>query len=303
MSKFAQNTGNYYGHTETNRVLYLGVVVSSTDSSDANRIKVRIKGVDDHIANTSELAYAFPLIQKFVHVVPRVGETVWILTPDLNNLFMDRLYIGPIISQPQNLEKDPHVASSTAGLSGGFSKLKPAPSTIPENDGVYPKTNEIAIQGRKNTDIIFKDSEILIRAGKFEVNNKVGDIPKFNKKNPSYIQIKQNVSYKDKNVSVTNMVGDKINLLTHENGSPRFQLNDQKDMISPEEMVKILDKAHPMVFGDMLIEYLELFKDAVMNHVHPYDGMKPEDLAGQVKIKKFLEYDVSKIISKNIKIN
>lgn len=303
MSKFAQNTGDYNKHSKPNRILFMGVVESSTDSSDANRIKVRIKGVDDHIGSASELAYAFPLLQKFVHVVPRVGETVWVLTPDLNNLFMDRLYIGPIISQPQNLNKDPHVASSTAGLSGGFSKLKPAPSTIPENEGVYPTTTEVAIQGRKNTDIIFKDSEILIRAGKFEINNKVGDIPKFNKKNPSYIQIKQSVSYKGNDVGVTNMVSDKINLLTHENGSPRFQLGDQKHMISPDEMVKILDKAHPMVFGDMLIEYLELFKEAVLNHVHPYDGMKPEDLAGQVKIKKFLEFDVSKIISKNIKIN
>ena len=303
MGKYATNTGNYYKHSQGEKVLHMAVVESNSDVADANRIKVRIKGVDDHILNTSDLADCFPLMQKFLHVVPKVGETVWIITPDLKNLFIDRLYIGPIISQPQQLEKDGHVGNATAGLSGGFMKLKPAPSTIPENKGVYPNTEDIAIQGRNNADIIFKNAEVLIRAGKFLVKDKVGGIPKFNKDNPSYIQIKSQVPYNDKTVSVTNIVSDKINLLTHEEGSPRFSLGDQDSMISEKELARILDQAHPLVFGDLLIEYLNLFKEAMINHVHPYDGMKPEDLAGHVKIKKFLEYDVTKIISKNIKIN
>jgi hypothetical protein len=303
MGKFATNAGNYYRNDKTDKVLHLGVVESNSDDADANRIKVRIKGVDDHIGTTSNLPHAFPLVQKFIHVVPKVGESVWVMTPDINNPFIDRLYIGPIISQPQQLEKDSHVGNATAGLSGGFAKLKAAPSTIPENEGVYPNVGDIAIQGRKNTDITFKDSEILIRAGKFKIRDKIDGIPQFNKDNPSYIQIKQDVTYNDKSVSVTNVVSDKINLLTHEEGSPRFSLANQKSMISDDEMVRILDQAHPLVFGDLLIEYLELFKDAMVNHVHAYDGMKPEDMAGQMKIKKFLEFDVSKIISKNIKIN
>jgi hypothetical protein len=303
MGKFATNTGDYYQNKKTDKVLHLGVVESNSDEADASRIKVRIKGVDDHIGSTSKLPYAFPLVQKFIHIVPQVGESVWVMTPDPDNLFVDRLYIGPIISQPQKLAKDSHVGTATAGLSGGFAKLSDAPSTIPDNEGVYPKMIDVAIQGRKNTDIVFKDSEVLIRAGKYKTSDKINGIPKFNKENPSYIQLKQNVPYDDKSVSVTNVVSDKINLLTHEDGSPRFSLGNQESMISDKEMARILDQAHPLVFGDLLIEYLELFKDAMINHVHAYDGMKPEDMAGQMKIKKFLEFDVSKIISKNIKIN
>lgn len=302
MGKFSTHNGDYYKHTKDGRIMYLAVVESNYDEADAGRIKVRIKGVDDHIKNNN-LPYAFPFIQKFLHIVPKIGETVWVMTPDTKNPFTDRLYIGPIISQPQNLDKDPHVVSSTAGLAAGFSKFKVAPSTLPENKGVYPTNEEFAIQGRKNTDILFKDGEIQIRAGKFTTKDETTGIPKFNKENPTYIQLKQNVRIGDKSVGITNVVADKINLLTHEGGNPRFELNNQDDMISEETMREIIEKAHPMVYGDLLIEYLNLFKEALINHVHAYPGMKPEDLAGQVNIKKFLEFDVSRIISKNIRIN
>jgi hypothetical protein len=302
MSKFGKNINDYYKHQSGEQIFHMGVVESSEDESDAGRIQVRIKGVDDHIGSTKNLPYAFPLVQKFFHVIPQVGETVWIFTPDKKELQSNRLYIGPIISQPQNLNRDPHVISSTAGLSGGFAKLQTAPSTIPESKGVYPKKDEVAIQGRNNTDITFKDSEIVIRAGKFVAEKRTGNIPKFNNENPTYIQLNHNVESDGKKVGILNMVADKIHLLSHE-GSPSFDLADQEKTISDEELIKLLSDAHPLVFGDLLIEYLESFKDAFLNHVHAYNGMLPQDMGGQAKIKKFLEFDVSKIISKNIKIN
>jgi hypothetical protein len=303
MSKFSFHNQDYNKNQTSNRVFHMGVVESNTDISDCGRIKVRVKGIDDHIKHTNDLANSFPLVQKFIHIVPKIGETVWIFTPDADNPFKDRLYVGPIISQPQFLNKDPHVVTSTAGLDGGFVGPQTAPSTIPENKGSYPKNNEIAIQGRNNSDVTLKDTEVVIRAGKFLANDKIEGIPKFNKKNPSYIQVKHNVMVNDKTSGVINVVSDKINLLTHENGNPKFNLTNQDDLIDKEEMLKIIADAHPMVFGDLLIEYLELFKKAVITHVHPYNGMPPQDIAGQVHIKKLLEYDVSKIISKNIKLN
>ena len=299
-NKYNFNVANYNKGDKADRNFYLGVVESTTDSHDTGRIKVRIKGIDDHITDTKSLSYAFPLLQKFLHVFPKIGETVWVMFPDRNNPFMDRLFIGPVISQPQNLNKDPHAISSTAGLDGAFSKPKPAPSTFPETQGVYPKIGDIAIQGRNNSDIIFKDSEIQIRVGKFSEIDKNGEVPKFNIKNPTYIQLKQ---AKSDAGGVINVVGSKINILSHEGGAPRFNLADQNDMITNEELAKILETAHPLAFGDILIEFINLFKEAFVNHVHPYDGMKPEDLKGSVAIKKLLEFDVNKMISKNIKIN
>lgn len=302
-NKFNFNTSGLDNKSKTNKIIHLGVVESTLDESDGGRIKVRVKGVDDHIGSTVELPYAFPMLQKFVHIIPQIGESVWIMFPDTTNPYEDRLYLGPIISQPQKLKKDHHGLSSTSTLGSIYAKPGPAPSTIPESQGVFPKNKDFAIQGRENTDVVFKDSEVLIRAGKFIKNDSIKGVPKFNKKNPSYIQIKQIQSPDVKLNGVINVVSNKINLLTHQDGSPRFNLSDQNTMISDEELGKIQENAHPLVFGDLLIEYLELFKNALTNHVHPYNGMKPEDLAGHFSIKKFLEYDVSKIICKNIKIN
>ena len=270
---------------------------------------MRITGIDDAISK-SDLAYSFPMVQKFVHIVPKIGETVLVLVPDVKNPQIDRMYVGPLISQPQMLKKDSELFSSKSALDSGLREPRPAPTTIPENKGVYPKVNEIAIQGRNNSDIIFKDTEVLMRAGQFDINTIEGDIPKFNKVDPSYIQIKHNTvlvketeNKAEERGGVINVVSNKINLLTHKNGSPRFQLNDQDTNISEVELLKIIANAHPLVFGDMLIEYLKLQRAAFANHVHPYPGMKPQDLSGSTDIDKYLEFDLESVLSKNIKIN
>ena len=307
MSKYSHNTGSLYNQGTGKRldstIYYYGNVVSNFDEVGANRIKVRIKGVDDALSN-EDLSYAFPMLQKFFHVIPKVGETVLIFIPDIKNPFIDRLYLGPIISQPQNLKKDSNLYSAKSALNSGIKEVKPAPFTIPENKGVYPDLTSIAIQGRDNSDIILKEKEIIIRAGQFDSNTIEGEIPKFNIKNPSYIQIKHDVLLKDSGLNgVINVVSNKINLLTHKGGAPNFKLNDQNSTISEKEMQKIIDNAHPLVFGDNLLEFLKIFMNAFINHVHPYPGLKPEDLSGSNDIPKLLEYKLDTLLSKNIKIN
>lgn len=299
MNKYNFSNSGDRSHLKSDKIFHLGVVVSNYDENDGGRLKVRLKGVDDHIED-KELPYVFPLLQKFLHIVPKNGESVWVMFPDKKNPHMDRLFIGPIISQPQKLNKDPHVITSSSALDSNFVSLQTNSKLIAENRGVFPKNDDIALQGRDNNDILLKDHEIQIRVGKYD--DKVDDIPLFNMENPTYIQLKHN-KINQKDGGYVNIVGSKVNILSHEGGSPRFKLGDQDDMISDAEMSKILNKAHPLVFGDLLIEYLNLFKEAFINHIHPYAGMKPEDLKGVVNQQKFLEYDVKKIISKNIKIN
>jgi hypothetical protein len=313
MSKYAFAGGSQYNKSSSKRldttIFYYGTVISNFDELGADRIKVRIIGIDDSVSD-SELSSAFPMIQKFFHIVPKIGETVLIFVPDVRNPFIDRLFIGPIISQPQMLNDDSDLFSSKATLDSGIKEAGPSPRTIPENKGVYPNPENVAIQGRNNSDIIFKDKEVLIRAGQFNVNTPKGDIPKFNKINPSFIQIKHDMILKkatDKTNAekggVVNIVSNKINLLTHKNGNPRFVLNNPDSMISDEEIQKIIENAHPLAFGDNLLELIKVFMNAFLNHVHPYPGMKPQDLSGENNIDKLLEYDLSSILSKNIRIN
>lgn len=284
-------------------IIYFGVVTSTNDEYDGSRIKVRIKGLDDNIVSEN-LPYCFPIVPKFLHVVPKVGETVMIMVPNSANPMDNRLYIGPVISQPQKLENDPHFYSSRALMPNGFIGPEEAPSLKPEAKGVYPEKEEIAIQGRQNTDIRLKNKEVLIRAGKFVVGNKV----KFNKINPAYIQLKHDVEVKPaegkndpaKRGSVINVVASKINLITHEDGRPRFKVTDQNDTITAEEQARILDEAHPLAYGDVIEEFMSLVKEFVQSHVHPYHG----DPADQTKnVQDIINFDLNRVSSKNIKIN
>jgi len=290
-------------------IFYYGSVVSNTDELGANRIKVRITGIDGTIAD-DDLSFAFPMIQKFVHIIPKIDEVVMVFIPDVNNPHIDRMYLGPIISQPQMMFRDDELYSSKSVLGSGIRNPLPSPNTIPENKGVYPKTEDIAIQGRDNSDLIFKEKEVIIRAGQYESDTVEGDIPKFNKANPSYVQIKHDVTINQPTDKiepelggVINVVTNKINLLTHKNGSPRFSLNDQDSTISDEELQKIITEAHPLVFGDNLVEYLKLQRAAFSNHAHPYPGAKQEPLADTNAVEKYLEFNLDSLLSKNIRIN
>ena len=309
MSKFSFPGSSIYNRSSNRnletRIFYYGLVVSNKDNIDANRIIVRIDGVDDHILD-SNLPYAFPMVQKFLHSVPNIGERVMVFVPDISNPFIDRLFLGPLISQPQKLKNDNQPFSAESALSSGVKEPNEAPSTIPESKGVYPSNKHISIQGRDNSDIIFKPKEALIRAGQFDINYLSGEIPKFNKVNPSYIQIKHDVSLSEDSSErggVINLVSNKINLLTHKNGNPRFNLNDQDSNILESELQKILKEAHPLVFGDNLIEYLKMLKDAFLNHVHSYPGLKPQDLSGENGIDTYRTYNLESLLSKNIRIN
>ena len=308
-NKFAFGQRSMHNQKDNhNNTFYFAKVDSTIDESDGGTIRARIKGLDDHIINATELPSAFPLLQKFFHVTPKVGETVMVFIPDSANPYADRVYIGPIISQPQQLYYDKHFYTSRAMMGSGFVGPQAAPSTIPENLGVHPKKEDVALQGRDNADIILRKNEVVIRAGKFVSTKKKDEIKTFNKENPAYIQLKHDVTIEETKQNsvkgtVANVVASKINLLSHEDGSPRFRLNDQNEQITEDEILNILENAHPLAFGDLLVQYLKLQREAFINHVHPYHGKKPQDLSGSEDIDKYLEFDIDSILSKNIRIN
>lgn len=296
-------------------VVLVGTVpVNQTDPSKKNKdlifnsdpyiIRCRIVGndYDSIISNNQDLANCFPLMPKFNAPIPKLGETVLLFLSDYNDRYSDRFYIGPIISNFKSLDKQTLAAGSTANLSTGLYLPQKDISKLESAKGIYAEydtDNTMVIQGRNNSDVVFKNSEVLIRAGKF-VENKPEE---FNQVNPAYVQIKNGFNYSDENtknttvtsyfapggaeiapttkkISVNNIVADKINLLTH-NGSPTFNLtnrdlvNNTTPYITDAELNKILNEAHPLVFGDVLLEYLKAFRSAFENHVHNKFGAAP----------------------------
>lgn len=282
-------------------LIQIARVISNLDEAEGGRIKARIKGVDDKLSD-ADLPYAFPFNTKLFFVKPKIGETVLILRPNSDNEFENRFYVGPLLSQPQFYNRDSHFFSSQSLLDTGFVEPDETPSRIPEARGVYPNPENLSIQGRGNTDMIFKEKEVLIRAGKFVTGNRL----KFNEENPAYVQIKHDadISKKDneetKLGTVTNVVSNKINLLTHDEGDPRFELANREKMISEKELKKVLKDAHPIVFGDRLIEFIKLVQKFIAGHVHPYHGLPPDETE---LVQKIMEFDLDSLTSENVKAN
>ena len=73
-------------------------VISISDDTDADRIKVRLIP-EDNSKSIDEIDYAFPLLPKMFHVKPKVGEAVLVLLAVTNDGNSQRYYIGPVVSQ------------------------------------------------------------------------------------------------------------------------------------------------------------------------------------------------------------
>jgi hypothetical protein len=302
----------------------------SAENRGLGRVKVYIKGPisqggDGEMPDTAltqddinQLPWCFPMLPKQFYVQPKIGEVVLVFTLSQNQKHVDRLYMGPIISQLPKLDRDQYL-TALDGFSFGYTQPLVNLGQIPELKGVFPSTEDVSIQGRFNTDITQKRNEILIRAGKFETATPTSANPypmKFNASTQGYIQIKNDVvttqktqQQQEQRGSVINVVANKINLLTHRDGSPRFDLTNQDNLISDDSLNTILAEAHQVPFGDVLLEYLRLMKDAIFSHVHNGSGNPATDLttSGNKQavaiFKSKADALESSMLSKNIRIN
>jgi hypothetical protein len=321
-SKFISNKANVLSSVDFSKNIQIGTVVSVEDPESLGRIKVKIPGQSgmggDDGLELKDIPWSYPMIPKFFTSTPKVGEGVFVLVFSQQKTHSDRLYFGPIISQLNNLNFESLSTSAVNSFTFATTTSNVDVNRIPELKGVFPNPNDISVQGRYNTDLIFKKDEILLRTGKFVTTTPSNQNPyniKFNTETPGYIQIKNNIkltqpSNANKNSgSVVNVVGSKINLLTHKDGSPRFNLANQDSQLSDEEILNILDNAHPLAFGDLQLEYLRLLKNAFLNHVHSSNGTSPTDLVvgamtqDVANFKKNAENLENRMLSKNIRIN
>lgn len=332
-NKLTTNRTEFYNGIKYNQIFSIGQVVSIIDvktglPDSMGRIKVRIygpasRGGDDDIpglidangkVDSSVLPWAMPMMSKLISVQPKVGEAVFVFSFDIDKPFIDRLYFGPIISQEQNLSLESYKFSPLGGLSIANKEPSKDVRTIKETIGIFPDLQDVSIQGRYNTDITQKHNEIVIRAGKFIESTPSQQNPypfRYNTKTQAYIQIKNNVSIGKDNQfgSVTNIVANKINLLTHKDGSPTFNITDKDTLITNSELETILDTAHQLPFGDVLLEYLRLMKNALLSHVHNGNGNPATDLTASGNIQAIAAFkskadDLEKsMLSKNIRIN
>jgi hypothetical protein len=283
-------------------ILKLCQVVDIFDETDGGRIKVRMSPEDDRKSD-NELPYVFPLLPKLIHIKPKIGETVLIVLTEVSNGYSNRYYIGPIISQPQFMEKDSFLPNALSLYPSSTMSPNVAPSTNPESHGALASNNDIAIYGRKKNDIILSDDEIKIRSGsRLKGGSANGDIV-FNRTDPAFIHLKHTDNKRgetgDEYRSTATIVADNINLISNQSKTP-FNTTDKKGMITDEEMNRIVEKAHLLPYGDILIEFLKMFLNAFANHSHPYPGLTP---CKTDEFNKTISYDLKQILSEHVRIN
>jgi len=274
-----------------NRTIFYGEVIDITDNTDGGRIKVKIPELDNKTAN-NDLPWCYPLLPKFFHVYPQVGEMVRIFLEDIKFPERSRFWLGSIISQPQKISFDSKfTALSTTNL--GVVSPEKAPSTYPDADGVFPLQTDIAIVGKVNTDVILRLNEIHIRAGKHENN----DILKLNTRNPASISLiyepigENNGEY----YSNTIIQSNKIAIISHD-GNPNFKAA----RVTPEDRQRIFEEGHPIARADVLVEALEVIRTALINHIHGYSGLPADKTA---IIKKLEELQFGQIQQNNVVTN
>lgn len=298
-------------------------------NADKHIIRVKIPGKSyDGGTKFEDLPNCLPLLPKHLNFIPKLNEQVIVIIPNEKEAKgADRYYIGPSISTESKFDGDFVDGTATANRIDGITDPAEDIDLVLPAKGIYENPKHVVIHGRDNTDIIQRDGEILIRAGKFVQKNK----KQFNKQNPGYFQIKYNQTFSEqnlngfglgdgdlnntseKNVTVTNIVSDKINLLTHNRDNTYDltyvdpQSTGAAQYISDDEMSKILNEAHPLVFGDTLIEYLLLLKNALINHIHqinkPPSQSKGSEKGTMYDFIRQAETLEKAMLSKNIRIN
>lgn len=287
--KYAQSSNPYAKTTNKQspiKNMYYAEVVSIDDKTEGGRIQVRIADIDDKTLN-ADLPYAYPAIPKFIHIYPQVGEVVRVFLEDIRYPQRGRHWVGSIISQLHKIGRDGFLtALSTTNV--GLGAPDKAPSQYPAAKGVFPDIGDIGIIGRDNTEMMLKPKQVLIRAGRHNVD----DILALNTKNPATIQMDIN---SDGSQSSIIQLADKIAFIAHD-GNPKLPAVNY----DAETIARVFNEAHPMGRGDIIVQVLEVFRQAIIQHIHPYSGVPVDKDKIIVDLEKI---DLTQILQNNIRIN
>lgn len=142
-----------------------------------------------------------PLLPYFVNQVPKKGESVMIFYYNTNSkTSKNKFYMIGTYSSPASINFENYSSSKTNLDSGALNSTKNMPP-IKNNDGTYKEEStkgvfaepvDISLNGRNSADIIIKEDELLLRAGKHK-QFKTGEIPQADNTR-AFLQLTKNYS-------------------------------------------------------------------------------------------------------------
>ena len=148
-----------------------------------------------------------PLLPYFVNQVPKNGEKVMLFYYNTNTKTgRNKFYMISTYSSPTTIKFEDSSSSQTRLNSGYGNSTKKIPPIKNQNGtykndknrGVFPEPVDISLNGRDSADLILKENELLLRAGKHK-NFSTGQIPEADSKR-AFLQLSKydsNITFGD----------------------------------------------------------------------------------------------------------
>ena len=177
--------------------LNLGRVRAHVLTDDISAIQKSIQGFNPEDYWTEKDPFLFnSLLPLYMWAVPKVDELIQIYYHDANtSQFLNAYYIQGPFNRIQNIvHENFNESQKYTDISGvqiiGAKNLRNPNGTYknPDPNGVFPDPGDIAVMGRGSTDMVLKQDEVLIRAGKYN-GELVSDRDPIGNKNRAFIQL------------------------------------------------------------------------------------------------------------------
>ena len=93
------------------------------------------------------------------------------------------------------------------------------------------------------------------------------------------------------------MVADVLLLVGRRNSEYPF-LDKPNELIDIPTFAGIMENAQSMIKGENMIAFVDLMRQALLNHVHPYNGLAANR---DIIINKLADFDLQSLLNPNIK--
>ena len=137
-----------------------------------------------------------PLIPYFLYQVPKDDELIQVMYVNKDFKFQNQYYVQNNFSSPTTTKFEYYVGGNKftgTGLQLSASKpLKNFDGTYTDaaiHKGVFPEPGDNAILGRGSADVVVKENEILVRAGKFKGSSLEPNIPPVGNSQRGFLQL------------------------------------------------------------------------------------------------------------------
>jgi hypothetical protein len=144
------------------------------------------------------------LLPIFVYAVPQVNELVQVYYHNSDAPFLNRYYVQAPFSRVQNIgQEDYNQEQKYTDINGlqisGATAIRNLDGTYKESrsQGVFPEPGDKAILGRGTSDLIVKEDEVLLRAGRFrgQLRNNVSPLANPNRAFLQLSKLQQKVDF------------------------------------------------------------------------------------------------------------